>query len=64
VHDDLRRGEVRGTRELEAAIRSYPDRSYPELNNRRPEPFIWSKTADQILHSVARFCKRISDSAD
>ncbi len=53
----LRRGVHRSTRELEAAIRVYLD-----LNNRHPKPFIWIKTADQILESVSRFCKRISDS--
>ena len=53
----LRRGVHRSTRELEAAIRSYLD-----LNNRHPKPFIWTKTADQILESVARFCKRTLDS--
>ncbi len=53
----LRRGVHRSTRVLEAAIRSYLD-----LNNRHPKPFIWTKTADQILESVARFCTRISDS--
>jgi len=53
----LRRGVHRSTRELEAAIRSYL-----EINNRHPKPFIWTKTADQILESVARFCKRTSDS--
>ncbi len=53
----LRRGVHRSTRELEDAIGRYL-----ELNNRHPKPFIWTKTADQILESVARFCKRISDS--
>jgi transposase len=53
----LRRGVHRSTRELEAAIRSYL-----QTNNRHPKPFIWTKTADQILESVTRFCKRISDS--
>jgi transposase len=53
----LRRGVHRSTRELEAAIRAYLD-----FNNRHPRPFIWIKTADQILESVSRFCKRISDS--
>jgi transposase len=53
----LRRGVHRNTRELEAAIRRYLD-----LNNRQPKPFSWTKTADQILESVARFCTRISDS--
>ena len=37
-------------------------RAYLEHNNRHPKPFIWTKTADQILDSVARFCNRISDS--
>jgi transposase len=53
----LRRGVHRSTRELEDAIRHYL-----ELNNRHPKPFIWSKSADQILESLGRFCKRTSDS--
>jgi transposase len=53
----LRRGAHRSTRELEAAIRRYLD-----LNNRDPKPFIWTKTADQILESLGRFYKRISNS--
>ncbi len=53
----LRRGAHRSTRELENAIRTYL-----EQHNRHPKPFIWTKTADQILDSVARFCKRISNS--
>jgi transposase len=51
----LRRGVHRSTRELQDAIRHYL-----ELNNRHPKLFIWTKTADQILESVARFCKRTS----
>ena len=53
----LRRGAHRSTRELEYAIRHYLD-----LSNRNPKPFIWTKTADQILESLGRFCKRISNS--
>ena len=53
----IRRGVHRSTRELEAAIRRYI-----ELTNDRPTPFVWTKTADEILASVARFCHRISDS--
>ncbi len=53
----LRRGVHRSTRELERAIRGYL-----ELNNRHPKPFIWTKTADQILQSLGRFCERISNS--
>jgi transposase len=53
----LRRGVHRSTRELQDAIRAFLDH-----HNRHPKPFIWTKTADQILESVARFCKQISDS--
>jgi hypothetical protein len=30
----------------------------------QPRPFRWTKTADEILASVERFCRRISDSRD
>lgn len=53
----IRRGVHRSVRELEAAIREYL-----AVYNDDPKPFVWTKTADQILESVARFCKRISDS--
>jgi transposase len=51
----IRRGAHRSTRELEAAIRRYL-----LLYNEAPKPFMWTKTADEILASVARFCHRIS----
>ena len=53
----IKRGAHRSTRELEQAIRSYLN-----LYNEDPKPFIWTKTADEILASLARFCSRISDS--
>jgi len=53
----IRRGAHRSTRELEQAIRRYI-----EASNHQPKPFVWTKTADDILASVSRFCKRISDS--
>jgi transposase len=53
----IKRGAHRSTRELEQAIRSYLD-----IYNEEPKPFIWTKTADEILASLARFCGRISDS--
>jgi transposase len=53
----LRRGIFRSTRELEETIERYI-----EANNEDPKPFIWTKTADQILETLARFCTRISDS--
>ena len=53
----LRRGVHRSTRELETAIRQYI-----EVTNGHAKPFVWTKTADQILDSIARFCHRISNS--
>lgn len=53
----LRRGVHRSTKELESAIENFI-----QHHNRDPKPFVWHKTADQILDSLARFCKRISDS--
>jgi transposase len=53
----LRRDVHRSTRELEAAI----DR-YLTVYNEAPKPFVWTKTTEEILASVARFCHRISDS--
>ena len=31
--------------------------------NGDPRPYVWVKTADQILDSLARYCMRISNSA-
>jgi transposase len=53
----IRRGVHRSTKELETAIRSFI-----QHHNQNPKPFVWHKTADQILESVARFCKRTLDS--
>ena len=55
----IRRGVHRSTRALETAIQEYI-----ALANEHPKPFIWTKTADDILASVERFCRRISDSRD
>jgi transposase len=53
----IRRGTHRSTVELERAIRSYL-----KIHNRNPRPFVWTKTADQILESIKRFCMRTSNS--
>jgi transposase len=55
TNKQLRRGAHRSTVELERAIREYID-----TRNRNPKPFVWTKTADEILASIERFCKRIS----
>jgi hypothetical protein len=28
--------------------------------NQDPKPFVWTKTADEILSALARYCQRIS----
>lgn len=53
----IRRGTHRSTRQLEQAIRDYV-----ELNNANPKPFSWTKSADDILASIERFCLRTSNS--
>ncbi|CAL9669754.1 hypothetical protein ACI3K5_32955 [Streptomyces sp. MPA0124] len=30
--------------------------------NEHPRPFVWTKSADEILDKVAAYCRRISDS--
>ena len=52
----IRRGAHRTLRELETAIKHYL-----AVTNASPQPFVWTKTADEILASVARFCARTSE---
>ena len=54
----IKRGTHRSTLALEQAIRDYL-----RHHNNNPKPFTWTKNADEILANIARFCKRISDSA-
>jgi len=49
----IRRGAFRSVKELEAAIREYI-----EVHNENPKPFVWTRTADQILESIAPFAQR------
>jgi transposase len=49
----IRRGVFRSVKELETAIREYID-----VHNEDPKPFVWTKTADQILASIARYAQR------
>lgn len=53
----IRRGTHRSTQQLEQSIREYL-----EHYNDDPKPFVWSKTADDILASIERFCLRTSES--
>jgi transposase len=47
----IRRGVHRSTAELEAAITAYI-----ATVNANPRPFVWTKSADDILTTIKRFC--------
>jgi hypothetical protein len=34
-------------------------RQWIDTWNENPRPYVWSKTADQILDSISRYCQRI-----
>ena len=53
----LQPGAFGSTDALKAAIQAYIDRT-----NAEPRPFTWTKSADDILASVGRFCQRTSNS--
>jgi transposase len=53
----LRRGTHRSVRDLNHDIRTWI-----ETWNDDPKPYVWTKTADQILESISRYCTRINDS--
>jgi hypothetical protein len=49
----IRRGIFRSVKELELAIREFI-----EIHNEGPKPFVWTRTADQFLDSIARYARR------
>jgi hypothetical protein len=49
----LRRGVHTSVRQLQADIHALID-----CHNQNPKPFKWTKSADQILASVKRFCQK------
>jgi len=53
----LRRGAHRSVRELNTDIRAWIADW-----NADPRPYVWTKTADQILDSISRYCDRINAS--
>ena len=52
----LRRGVFRSVPQLKAAIQAFID-----AHQENPKPFAWTKTADEILTSIARFAERTAD---
>ena len=53
----IKRGAHRSVRDLVASIRTWIGNW-----NDDPKPYVWHKTADQILDSLASYCQRINDS--
>ena len=53
----IKRGAHTSVQGLERDIRGWVAN-----RNEDPRPYVWTKTADQILASLARYCARISDS--
>jgi transposase len=53
----LTRGTHRSVAELTQSIQSWID-----TWNENPRPFVWTRTADEILDSIASYCQRINDS--
>jgi len=53
----LRRGAHRSVRELNADIQDGT-----EHWNEKPRPYVWTKTADQILESLAACCTTMNAS--
>lgn len=49
----LRRSAHRSVTDLEADIRKWISEW-----NRDPKPFVWAKTADEILETLAAYCQR------
>ncbi|MEV1242736.1 IS630 family transposase [Nonomuraea sp. NPDC049750] len=52
----IRRGVHKSVQSLETDIRDWISQW-----NDNPQPFVWKKTAEEILESLARYCRRISD---
>jgi len=53
----ITRGSHRSVRDLTASIRTWITNW-----NDDPRPYVWHKSADQILDSIAAYCQRINDS--
>lgn len=55
----IKRGSHRSTQELEKSIRDYL-----RLHNENPKPFVWRRTADRIIDSIARLSDKLNRNAN
>ena len=51
----LRRSAHRSVTGLETGIRKWTSEW-----NKNPKPFVWTETADEILETLAAYCRRVS----
>ena len=51
----LKRSAHRSVQRLERDLKEWI-----EIHNQNPKPFVWTKSADEILQSIKRFCERTS----
>jgi hypothetical protein len=51
----LRRSTHRSVTELKADVEAWID-----AWNDEPKPFVWTKTADEILDNLANYCTRLN----
>ena len=58
ANKQLRRGAYRSVPQLKAAIQEFIDAHQAD-----PKPFVWTKTADEILASIVRFAQRTLETA-
>lgn len=56
TNKQIKRGAHRSVVELKTAIREFIN-----AHNKKPKPFVWHKSADEVLASIARFAQRTSD---
>ena len=56
TNKQIRRGAFRSVPQLKAAIQEFID-----AHQVNPKPFVWTKSADEILASIARFAQRTAD---
>jgi hypothetical protein len=52
-----KRGSHPSVAELTSSIQAWID-----TWNQDPRPFVWTRTADEILDTIAAYCQRINDS--
>ena len=52
----IRRGTHCNVKELATSISNWV-----QTWNENPRPYVWHKTADEIIESLARYCQRISE---